>query len=53
LISGGGANLKLGQNLVLKEGTPLNNVWLTMLRGVGVNAERHGDSTGVVTQLQA
>ena len=53
LISGGGANLKLGQNLVLNEGTPLNNVWLTMLQGVGVNVERHGDSTGVVSQLQA
>ncbi len=53
LISGGGANLKLGQNLVLKEGTPLNNVWLTLLQGVGVNAERHGDSTGVVSELQA
>jgi hypothetical protein len=53
LISGGGANLKLGQNLVLKEDTPLNNVWLTMLQGVGVNAESHGDSTGVVSELQA
>ena len=53
LISGGGANLKLGQNLVLNEGTPLNNVWLTMLQGVGVNVDRHGDSTGVVSELQA
>ena len=53
LISGGGANLKLGENLVLKEGTPLNNVWLTMLQGVGVNAESHGDSTGIVSELQA
>jgi len=52
LISGGGANLKLGQNLVLKEGTPLNNVWLTLLQGVGLNVERHGDSTGVVSELQ-
>ncbi|MGB1123623.1 MAG: DUF1552 domain-containing protein [Phycisphaeraceae bacterium] len=53
LITGGGANLKLGQNLVLNEGTPLNNVWLTMLQGVGVKVERHGDSTGVVKELQA
>ena len=52
LISGGGANLKMGHNLVLNEGTPLNNVWLTMLQGVGVNVERHGDSTGVVSELQ-
>ena len=53
LISGGGANLKLGQNLVLNEGTPLNNVWLTMLQGVGVDVDRHGDSTGIVKELQA
>ena len=53
LISGGGANLKLGENLVLKEGTPLNNVWLTMLQGVGVDAKSHGDSTGIVSELQA
>ena len=53
LIAGGGANLKLGQNLVLEEDTPLNNVWLTMLQGAGVKAERHGDSTGIVSELQA
>ena len=46
----------LSQNapiLVLKEGTPLNNVWLTMLQGVGVDAKSHGDSTGIVSELQA
>ena len=53
LISGGGANLKLGHNLVLRSGTPLNNVWLTMLQGIGVNAEKHGDSTGIVSELTA
>ena len=53
MISGRGANLKLGQNLVLNEGTPLNNVWLTMLQGVGINVGRHGDSTGIVKELQA
>lgn len=53
LITGGGANLKLGQHLVLPKDTPLCNVWLTMLRGMGIKAERHGDSSGVVTQLQA
>ena len=53
LISGGGANLKMGHNLVLRSGTPLNNVWLTMLQGIGVNAEKHGDSTGIVSELTA
>jgi hypothetical protein len=53
LITGGGANLKLGQHLVLPKDTPLCNVWLTMLHGLGVQTERHGDSTGVVKELQA
>jgi len=54
LLTGGGANLKTGQHLVLPKDTPLANVWLTMLHGVGVNpkqCERHGDSTGVVKEL--
>ncbi len=53
ILTGGGANLKLGQHLVLPKDTPLCNVWLTMLQGMGIKAERHGDSTGVVTELQA
>ena len=53
ILTGGGANLKLGQHLVLPKDTPLCNVWLTMLQGIGINTERHGDSTGVVKELQA
>ena len=53
LLTGGAANLKLGQHLVLPKDTPLANVWLTMLHGIGVEAERHGDSTGVVKELIA
>ena len=53
VLTGGGANLKLGQHLVLPKDTPLCNVWLTMLQGLGINTERHGDSTGVVRELQA
>ena len=52
VLTGGGQNLKLGQHLVLSKDTPLCNVWLTMLRGMGIDAERHGDSTGVVKELQ-
>ena len=32
--------------------TPLCNVWLTMLHGLGIPAERHGDSSGVVKKLR-
>jgi hypothetical protein len=53
LLAGGGAKLKLGQHLVLPKDTPLCNVWLTLLNGIGVEAERHGDSTGVVKELIA
>ena len=53
VLTGGGANLKLGQHLVLPQDTPLCNVWLTMLQGLGISTERHGDSTGVVKELQA
>lgn len=53
IVTGGGANLKLGQHMALPKDTPLCNVWLTMLHGLGVEAQRHGDSTGVVKELQA
>ena len=55
LLTGGAANLKLGQHLVVSKDTPLCNVWLTMLHGIGLDPkqlERHGDSTGVMKELQ-
>ena len=53
MIAGGGANMRLGEHHVLSKDTPLCNVWLTMLEGVGIKAERHGDSTGIIKSLQA
>lgn len=53
LLTGGGAGIKLGQNIVVPKDTPLCNAWLTLLHGIGVNAERHGDSTGVLKELIA
>jgi len=53
VIAGGGAGVKLGQNVVLQKNTPLCNLWLTLLRGVGVELERHGDSTGVLKEIVA
>jgi len=40
VLTGGGANLKLGQHVVLEEDTPLCNVWLTMLQGMGINTDQ-------------
>ncbi len=53
LLAGGGAQIKLGHHLVLPKDTPLTNVWLTLLQGAGIPAERHGDSTGIVKELIA
>ena len=54
LLTGGGAGIKLGQHVVMPDAkTPLCNVWLTLLNGVGVNAKSFGDSTGVIEQLRA
>jgi len=52
LIAGGGADTTLGQHMVMPKGTPLCNVWLTLLRGMGVPAPSFGDSTGTIRPLQ-
>lgn len=53
LLTGGGAGIKLGHNIVTPKDTPLCNAWLTLLHGIGVNVERHGDSSGVLKELIA
>lgn len=51
LLTGGGAAIKLGHHLVAPPKTPLCNLWLTLLQGVGVPAQSHGDSTGTLAEL--
>ncbi len=53
LLTGGGAGIKLGHNIVAPKDTPLCNAWLTLLHGIGVPAERHGDSSGLLKELTA
>jgi hypothetical protein len=54
LLTGGGAGIKLGQNIVMSDPkTPLCNVWLTLLQGVGVPVKSFGDSTGVIEELRS
>ena len=53
LIAGGGAGIRLGQHIVQPKNTPLCNVWLTLLKGSGIDVERFGDSTGIVRELVA
>ncbi|MGI9467465.1 MAG: DUF1552 domain-containing protein [Rubripirellula sp.] len=51
IITGGGAGIELGQHLVLGPNTPLANLWLSLLRGVGIDVASHGDSSGVIKEL--
>jgi hypothetical protein len=53
ILTGRGAGLKLGHSIVAPKDTPLCNAWLTMLHGVGVQVERHGDSSGVLKEILA
>ena len=53
IVTGRGTGLKLGQNIVASKGTPLCNLWLTLLRQSGLEAERHGDSTGILKDVIA
>jgi hypothetical protein len=53
LITGRGAGVKLGENIVVTKGSPLCNAWLTLLKGSGVAAESFGDSTGELGEIKA
>ena len=53
ILSGRGAGVNLGHNFVMPRDTPLCNAWLTLLHGVGVQVERHGDSTGLLKEIIA
>ena len=46
LAGGGGGSLRPGRHTVVKSGTPMTNLYATMLDRLGVKAERVGDSTG-------
>jgi hypothetical protein len=50
--TGGGAGVTHGQHFVMKNAkTPLCNLWLSLLKGSGIDVELHGDSTGVIEEL--
>jgi hypothetical protein len=46
LAGGGNGTLKPGRLIEAKEGTPMTNLYLSLLDRMGVQAERIGDSTG-------
>jgi hypothetical protein len=50
LVAGGGAGkIKTGNHIRCPEGTPLSNLFLTLLNKVGVSADSIGDSTGLIS----
>lgn len=54
LLTGGGAGIKRGHHVVMTDPkTPLCNVFLTLLKGVGVAVDSFGDSTGIIEELVA
>jgi hypothetical protein len=54
VITGGGAGVKHGQHIVMRDPkTPLSNLWLSLLQGSGISIESHADSTGIIKQLFA
>ena len=52
LLAGrGDGSLKPGRHIVYPSGTPITNLYLTLLDRVGVHPEKIGDSTGKVEHL--
>jgi hypothetical protein len=51
LAGRGDGSLQPGRHIIYPKGTPITNLYLTLLDRMGVNAEKIGDSTGRVEQL--
>jgi len=52
LLAGRGAGtLSPGRHIRFENGTPLNNLYLSLLEHMGVQAEHMGDSTGKLSNL--
>jgi hypothetical protein len=52
IIAGrGGGTIEPGRYIKYPQGTPLANLWLSMMDRMGVEVESHGDSTGRLTGL--
>ncbi len=53
LLAGSGAGrIKTGRHIEYKNGTPLCNLYLWMLKEMGVSAEKFGDSSAVLKELE-
>ncbi|MGB8852722.1 MAG: DUF1552 domain-containing protein [Pirellulales bacterium] len=54
LIAGGGAGINHGRHVAMQaKQTPLANLWLSLLQGVGIEIDSFADSTGPLAELKA
>jgi Protein of unknown function (DUF1552) len=53
LAGRGGGTIKSGRHIVIQEGAPLNNLFLSMLDRVGASVASLGDSTGRLKAIDA
>ena len=52
LLAGrGGGTINSGRHIQYDKGTPMNNLYLSMLNRMGAKADRLGDSSGLLTNL--
>jgi hypothetical protein len=51
MLVGKGGNFKLGHHITYPQGTPMTNLYLTLLDRMGVQPEKIGDSTGMIEHL--
>lgn len=52
LLAGGGCGtLTPGRHVRVKKGTPLNNLWVSMLNRMEIDVEKLGDSTGALKDV--
>ena len=51
LIGGGAGTVKGGRHLRFQKGTPVTNLYVTLLDNVGAPVEHFGDSNGKIQQL--
>jgi len=51
LAGGGDGSVKGGRHVVYREGTPVTNLYVSMLERMGVVVDRFGDSTGRLDRL--
>jgi uncharacterized protein DUF1552 len=53
LAGGGGGTINTGRHLVIREGAPLNNLFVSMLDRMGAGVASLGDSTGRLKAIDA